>query len=473
MSQTAHQFDPTILREYDIRGIVGKTLHAADARAIGRAFGTMVRPHGGKRVALGLRRPAELARAGRGADRGPARGRHRRARSIGLGPTPMLYFAVYHLDADGGIQITGSHNPPDYNGFKMMLGKKSFYGADIQELGAIAAKGDCRERRRAGREEADVLDDYVARLLQRRQARHASSRSPGTPATARSACRSAPSSTSCPGEHFVLNEKVDGTFPKHHPDPTVPENLEQLHGRGEAATAASSASPSTATATASARSTARAASSGATSSWILWARDVLKTHPGATIIADVKASQVLFDEIAARRRQAADVEDRPFADQGQDGRDRRAARRRDERPHLLRRHASTASTTRSIAALRLLNIVADGQGKPGRDARWPAAAGQHAGAALRLPGGAQVRRRRGGQGAAAAGRRQGQRHRRRARQHARTAGGCCAPPTPRPVLVARCEARRRGGPRAAQGRPQGGAVGKRRQPAGRGVAGHH
>jgi len=123
MSKTGHNFDSTILREYDIRGIVGKTLHPADANAIGRAFGTMVKRNGGKRVALGfdgrLSSP-ELAKAcaegltSTGID----------VVEIGLAATPMLYFAVWHLDTDGGIQITGSHNPPDFNGIKMMMGKK-------------------------------------------------------------------------------------------------------------------------------------------------------------------------------------------------------------------------------------------------------------------------------------------------------------------------------------------------------------
>ena len=89
---------------------------------------------------------------------------------IGLAPTPMLYFAVWHLDADGGIQITGSHNPPDYNGFKMMMGKKSFFGADIQKLGEIAGKGDF-ETRRGQVEKRPVLEDYAARLLEGREAR--------------------------------------------------------------------------------------------------------------------------------------------------------------------------------------------------------------------------------------------------------------------------------------------------------------
>src|SRR5262245_10951849 len=163
MTETAHKFDPTVLREYDIRGIVGGTIHPADARAIGRSFCTIVKRKGGKRVALGydgrLSSP-ELAAAciegltASGVD----------VVNIGVAATPMLYFAVYHLDADGGIQITGSHNPPDYNGFKMMLGKKSFFGEEIQKLGAMAGKGDW-ESGQGKAEKKDILEPYAARLL--------------------------------------------------------------------------------------------------------------------------------------------------------------------------------------------------------------------------------------------------------------------------------------------------------------------
>src|SRR4051812_39050750 len=124
---SAHRFDPTLLREYDIRGIVGSTLTTADAQAVGRAFGTVVRRGGGSRVCVGydgrLSSPeleeslvAGLVAAGIQVER------------IGLGPTPMLYFAVRHREADGGLMITGSHNPPEYNGIKMMLGKAPFFG---------------------------------------------------------------------------------------------------------------------------------------------------------------------------------------------------------------------------------------------------------------------------------------------------------------------------------------------------------
>ena len=272
----------------------------------------------------------------------------------------MLYFAVYHLDADAGLMITGSHNPPDYNGFKMMMGKKSFFGEEIQKLGAIAAKGDWANGQ--GKvEQKDMLDAYVARLAEGREARQASSRSPGIPATARSACRSAPCVDKLPGEHFVLNEKVDGTFPAHHPDPTVPKNLEQLmaevkkqgcdlgiafDGDGDRIGAVDGKGR------------------------VLWgdqllvllvARRAARAIPAPPSSPTSRRARCCSTRSPGAGGKPLMWQDRPFADQEQDGRDRRAARRRDERPHLLRRHAATASTTRSIAALRLLDIVANGK----------------------------------------------------------------------------------------------------------------
>ena len=136
-----HHFDPTILRESDIRGIVGKTLFEDDAPALGRAFGTTVRACGGSRVCVGY----DGRLSSQGLESALVKGLvstginvHR----IGLGPSPMLYYAVHALNAHGGIMVTGSHNPSDYNGFKMMLGQASFYGQDIQRLGEIASNGD-------------------------------------------------------------------------------------------------------------------------------------------------------------------------------------------------------------------------------------------------------------------------------------------------------------------------------------------
>jgi phosphomannomutase len=294
MNQAAHRFDPFILREYDIRGIVGKTVHAADARAIGRTFGTLVRRKGGKKVALGydgrLSSP-ELAQActegllAAGVD----------VVGIGVAATPMLYFAVYHLEADGGIMITGSHNPPDYNGFKMMMGKKSFFGADIQTLGEMSGRADW-ESGQGKASTAEILDAYAERLLKDvkpgKKLKVAWDTGNGAVGVSIRAVVD-----KLPGTHYVLNEKVDGTFPAHHPDPTVPKNLEQLmaevkkqgcdlgiafDGDGDRIGAIDG----------------KGRVLWGDQLLVFWARDVLKDRPGSTIIADVKASQVLFDEIA-------------------------------------------------------------------------------------------------------------------------------------------------------------------------------
>jgi phosphomannomutase len=292
---TNHRFDPTILREYDIRGIVGKTLHAADARAIGRAFGTRVARAGGRKVALGydgrLSSPELQAACVEG-----LRAAGVDVVRIGLCATPMLYYAVYALDADGGIMITGSHNPADYNGFKMMLGKKPFYGADIQALGRAAETGDVATGN-GTLTDRSVKDDYVQRVL--RDLR------PGRGLkvvwdTGHGAVGVVIRDVldRLPGEHTVLFEKVDGTFPAHHPDPTVESNLEDLKRevRRQGADLGIAFDGD--------GDRIGAVDGEGRVLWgdqllSIWARDVLKDRPGATIIADVKASQVLFDEVAA------------------------------------------------------------------------------------------------------------------------------------------------------------------------------
>ena len=289
-----HSFDPTILREYDIRGVVGRTLHGDDARALGRAFGSRMRASGARLVAVGydgrLSSP-ELAAAlvdgltASGVD----------VVRIGRGPTPMLYFATHHLPTDAGVMVTGSHNPPDYNGFKMTLGEGSVYGEAIQELGRIAEKGEWAEGQGEVSDEP-VFDAYVERLMQESipeidklsVAWDAGNGSAGEAMVA--LCQK------LPGRHLLLNERIDGTFPAHHPDPTVPENLSQLielvaregcdlgiafDGDGDRIGVVDEKGR------------------------VLWgdqimlrlARGILKAQPGATFIADVKASQVLFDEI--------------------------------------------------------------------------------------------------------------------------------------------------------------------------------
>ena len=292
---SGHVFNPTILREYDIRGIVGETLGEADARALGRAFAAVVEEKGGRRVAVGRDGRLSSPKLEAALVEGLTGGGIDVVRT-GLGPTPMLYFAVNTLPVDGGIMVTGSHNPANYNGFKLMLGKKSFFGQDIQRLGRIAAEAP-RPAKRIGRvEEKSVIDAYVARLL----ADYDGTRplnvawDAGNGATGEVLQRLA---KQLPGKHVLLNEQIDGRFPAHHPDPTEAKNLVQLQkavadNRSDLGIAFDGDGDRIGVVDGKGR--------------ILWgdqfmvvlAGDVIRERPGATIIADVKASQVLFDEVA-------------------------------------------------------------------------------------------------------------------------------------------------------------------------------
>jgi phosphomannomutase len=294
----SHKFHPSILREYDIRGVVGETLFEPDAEWIGRAFGTILARKLGRApvVAVGrdgrLSSPAMEAALLRGLIATGAQ-----VRTIGIGPTPMLYFSVYQLEADGGIMVTGSHNPPTHNGFKMMIGRKPFFGEAIQELGRMVAGGDVVSGS-GGHESVSMLSDYVARLADELSDVDLSGLSIGWDAGNGAAGEAMSMLTSrLPGRHVLMYEKIDGKFPAHHPDPTDPKNLVDLQqavarekldlgiafdGDGDRIGAIDGRGR------------------------IIWgdqllavlARDVLKEKPGSTIIADVKASQVLFDEVA-------------------------------------------------------------------------------------------------------------------------------------------------------------------------------
>ncbi len=219
-----HHFDPTILREYDIRGIVGQTLAVEDALALGRAFGTMVRRARGERVMLGYDgRLSSRDLAASVSDGLVSTGCE--VLAIGRGPTPMLYYSVYELNADAGIMVTGSHNPPDYNGFKMMLKSGPVYGEAIADLGRIAAEGAyAHGSGKAGR--VDIFERYVDRLMQNFSGAALDvAWDPGNGAAGEVTEALA---QRLPGRHLVINGAIDGSFPNHHPDPTVEANLAQL-----------------------------------------------------------------------------------------------------------------------------------------------------------------------------------------------------------------------------------------------------
>ncbi|OYV47997.1 MAG: phosphomannomutase, partial [Acidocella sp. 20-58-15] len=280
----SHKFDASSLREYDIRGIVGQTLGEADAFAIGRTFGSIVAKSGGKTVAVGydgrLSSPALEAKLIEGLT---ASGMD--VITVGRGPTPMLYFAAFTEHTDGAVMVTGSHNPSNYNGFKMMLGKKPFFGQDILTLGKLAAAGDVVPATTGTVTKKDVHEAYITRLMQDWDG--------GT----KKLKIIWDNGNGAAGDVLKQLIKKDGTFPAHHPDPTVPKNLEQLVSavRKQHADIGIAFDGD-------ADRIGLVDNSGeilfGDQFLILMARDILKSHPKATIIADVKASQVLFDEIA-------------------------------------------------------------------------------------------------------------------------------------------------------------------------------
>ena len=290
-----HVFNPTILREYDIRGIIDETLSDADAYAIGRSFGTCLIRAGGKTAAVGYDGRVSSPILEEALVRGLTECGVDVVR-IGMGPTPMLYYAEAALDnIDGGIEITGSHNPTNYNGFKMVLQGRPFFGADIVQIGEMAAAGDWVDGHGMASEH-DIIDEYVARLMQ--AAPDKAFRIGWDTGNGAAGPVVEKLTKLLPGEHHLLFTEVDGNFPNHHPDPTDEANLADLRklvaernldfglafdGDGDRIGAIDGQGR------------------------VIWgdqllqifAEDVLAEVPGATIIADVKASQALFDRVTA------------------------------------------------------------------------------------------------------------------------------------------------------------------------------
>ena len=295
-----HIFDPTVLREYDIRGIIGETLGPDDARAIGRGFASLLREAGGKTVAVGYDGRVSSPMLEHALIEGLTASGCDVVR-IGMGATPMLYYAeASQDDVDGGIQITGSHNPANYNGFKMVFQGRPFFGDDIKTIGELAATGDWADGS-GSVETREVEDAYIDRMLEgldgidpailaKLKIGWDAGNGAAGPALEKLAAK-------LPGEHHLLYTEVDGNFPNHHPDPTVEANLADLKalvadknldfgvafdGDGDRIGAIDGKGR------------------------VIWgdqllsifAEDVLARHPGATIIADVKASRALFDRVA-------------------------------------------------------------------------------------------------------------------------------------------------------------------------------
>jgi phosphomannomutase len=289
------QISPSIFKAYDIRGIVPSTLNAGVALGLGRAFGTAARALGQGVVAVGrdgrLSGPELSAALIQGLMESGVE-----VIDIGMCTTPMLYFAAATL-CSSGIQITGSHNPKDYNGFKMVLAGRAIYGEDIQQLRRTMEKESWQLAPGGKVRQADVLPDYVARIV-------------GDVKLARPMkivvdCGNGVAGASAPGifralgcEVVELFSAVDGNFPNHHPDPSKPENLRDLiqalqDTDAELGLAFDGDGDRLGIVTKDGQNIFP------DRQMMLFAQDVLTRVPGGTIVFDVKCSQRLAPAIAA------------------------------------------------------------------------------------------------------------------------------------------------------------------------------
>ena len=289
------QLTPSIFKAYDIRGVVPSTVNEAMAQALGRAFGTVALREGQSKIAIGrdgrLSGPALSAALMRGLVEVGVE-----VIDIGMSTTPMLYFAANTLCASG-IQVTGSHNPKDYNGFKMVLAGRAIYGDEIQALRRMMEEETWEMRSGGLIRQVDVLADYTARIV-------------GGITLARPLkivvdCGNGIAGASAPDilraigcEVTELFSEVDGNFPNHHPDPSKPENLRDVvaalqAGDAELGLAFDGDGDRLGIVT----------KEGHTiypdRQMMLFAADVLKRAPGGTIIYDVKCSQRLAPAIVA------------------------------------------------------------------------------------------------------------------------------------------------------------------------------
>ena len=288
----------SIFREYDIRGVVGEELTPALAEKIGRAYGSLAVRAGARAVAVGrdgrtsamqMREALLKGLLGCGLD----------VVDIGVCPTPLLYYALFTLPVGGGVMITASHNPPQYNGFKLCLGKDSMHGAAIQALKADIDRGQF-ESGQGTVSEHPIIPDYMA------YTKKAFAHVKAGKLHAVVDCGNGMGGLVGPDALRLLGcrvtgmyEDVDGRFPNHHPDPTVADNLQDLIKKVRETKA------DVGIAYDGDADRIGAVDEHGDILWgdkllVLYARDVLESKPGATIISEVKASQVFYDDVVKR-----------------------------------------------------------------------------------------------------------------------------------------------------------------------------
>lgn len=288
------QINESIFREYDIRGIADRDLTSETVLLLGKGVGSFIRRRHGKRITLGHDCRLSAPRIKKALLEGLL-STGLEVIEIGLSPTPLLYFSVHHLDTDGGIQITGSHNPGEHNGFKICVGKSTIHGEDIQEIKQIILKGDFVVEAGGSISRTDVSDAYIDKIVSTvkppfklKVVVDSGNGTAGVIAPKlfrRLGC-----------EVIELYSEPDGNFPNHHPDPTIPESqrtlIESVLKNGAAVGIGFDGD---------ADRIGVIDKSGqilfGDELLVLYARRLLQDHPGAKIISEVKASHRLFQDI--------------------------------------------------------------------------------------------------------------------------------------------------------------------------------
>jgi phosphomannomutase/phosphoglucomutase len=289
-------FKPTIFREYDIRGASDAELLDPDVAQLGRAFGTYLRRHAGKRISLGRDNRLSSPRLRDALLRGlVASGCD--VIDLGVVPTPVLYYSVCHLKTDGAVMITGSHNPPEFNGFKVVCGASTIHGAAIQEIRRMIDTGDLATGEGA-QTTADVVTPYVREVSAQFH----------FPRRIR-VVFDAGNGTGGPVMHRILENlnvdttemffEMDGRFPNHHPDPTMPANLQALIEKVRESKADLGIAFDGDTDRIGAVDD-RGAIVWGDQLMIIYGREILTRKPGATFIGEVKCSQLMYDDLKAR-----------------------------------------------------------------------------------------------------------------------------------------------------------------------------
>ena len=289
--------NPAIFREYDIRGIADTDFDRDFAFTLGQAYGTYALGQGKKRVAVG--RDCRLT-----SDKYAAALRQGLCATgldvldIGVCPTPLMYFSLHHYDLDGGLQVTGSHNPPEHNGFKICLGKITIHGQEIQELRRLVER-DVFASGQGKEESAPIIPPYQ-QFVSRQFGRLAREIAVVVDAGNSTAGPVAPPifrSLGCQVTELFCD--LDGRFPNHHPDPTIPENLTHLIAKVKE-TGAEVGIAYDGDADRLGLVDRHGHIIWGDEMLVLFARDILQRQPGAVIVSEVKCSQRLFDDIAQK-----------------------------------------------------------------------------------------------------------------------------------------------------------------------------